>query len=69
MVFAGLTLVSRFLGLARDLVITARMGASQTIAADAFFTAQAFSNLFRRVFAEGAFAAAFEPAYARNLAA
>ena len=69
MVFAGLTLVSRFLGLARDLVITARMGASQTIAADAYFTAQAFSNLFRRVFAEGAFAAAFVPAYARKLAA
>lgn len=69
MVFSGLTLVSRFLGLARDLVITARMGASQTIAADAFFTAQAFSNLFRRVFAEGAFAAAFVPAYSRKLAA
>jgi len=68
MVFAGLTLVSRFLGLARDLVITARMGASLTIAADAYFTAQAFSNLFRRVFAEGAFAAAFVPAYARKLA-
>jgi putative peptidoglycan lipid II flippase len=69
MVFSGLTLLSRFLGLARDLVITARMGASQTIAADAFFTAQAFSNLFRRVFAEGAFAAAFVPAYSRKLAA
>ncbi len=69
MVFSGLTLVSRFLGLARDLVITARMGASQTIAADAFFTAQAFSNLFRRVFAEGAFAAAFVPAYSRKLSA
>ncbi|MFO0541244.1 MAG: murein biosynthesis integral membrane protein MurJ, partial [Phenylobacterium sp.] len=69
MVFSGLTLLSRFLGLARDLVITARMGASQTIAADAFFTAQAFSNLCRRVFAEGAFAAAFVPAYSRKLAA
>lgn len=69
MVYSGLTLLSRFLGLARDLVITARMGASQTIAADAFYTAQAFSNLFRRVFAEGAFAAAFVPAYARKLTA
>ncbi|WP_333807134.1 murein biosynthesis integral membrane protein MurJ, partial [Phenylobacterium sp.] len=69
MVYSGLTLMSRFLGLARDLVITARMGASQTIAADAFFTAQAFSNLFRRVFAEGAFAAAFVPAYSRKLSA
>ena len=69
MVYSALTLVSRFLGLARDLVITARMGASLTIAADAYYTAQAFSNLFRRIFAEGAFAAAFVPSYSRKLAA
>ncbi|WP_245620068.1 murein biosynthesis integral membrane protein MurJ [Phenylobacterium immobile] len=68
MIFSGLTLVSRFMGLARDLVITARLGASQTIAADAYYTALAFPNLFRRIFAEGAFAAAFVPAYARKLA-
>ena len=69
MIFAALTLVSRFLGLARDLVITARLGASQTIAADAYYTALAFPNLFRRIFAEGAFAAAFVPGYSRKLAA
>ncbi len=69
MIYSALTLVSRFLGLARDLVITARMGASLTIAADAYYTAQAFSNLFRRIFAEGAFAAAFVPSYSRKLAA
>ncbi len=69
MIYSGLTLVSRFMGLARDLVITARMGASLTAAADAYFTAQAFSNLFRRIFAEGAFAAAFVPSYSRKLAA
>ena len=68
MIYSGLTLVSRFMGLARDLVITARMGASLTVAADAYFTAQAFSNLFRRIFAEGAFAAAFVPSYSRRLA-
>jgi putative peptidoglycan lipid II flippase len=68
MIFAGLTLVSRFMGLARDLVITARLGASQTIAADAYYTALAFPNLFRRIFAEGAFAAAFVPGYSRKLA-
>jgi putative peptidoglycan lipid II flippase len=68
-IFSGLTLVSRFLGLARDLVIAARLGASQTIAADAFYTANAFPNLFRRMFAEGAFAAAFVPDYSRRLAA
>jgi putative peptidoglycan lipid II flippase len=67
MIFAGLTLVSRFMGLARDLVITARLGASQTIAADAYYTALSFPNLFRRIFAEGAFAAAFVPGYARKL--
>lgn len=68
-IFAGLTLVSRVMGLVRDLVITARLGASQTIAADAYYTALAFPNLFRRIFAEGAFAAAFVPMYSRKLAA
>jgi putative peptidoglycan lipid II flippase len=68
-IYSGLTLVSRFMGLARDLVITAKLGASQTIAADAYYTALAFPNLFRRMFAEGAFAAAFVPDYARRLAA
>jgi putative peptidoglycan lipid II flippase len=68
-IFAALTLVSRLVGFVRDLVITARLGASQTIAADAYYTALAFPNLFRRIFAEGAFAAAFVPAYSRKLAA
>ncbi|MBX7249841.1 MAG: murein biosynthesis integral membrane protein MurJ [Caulobacteraceae bacterium] len=67
MIYSGLTLISRFLGLARDLVITARLGASLTPAADAYNTMLAFPNLFRRIFAEGAFAAAFVPAYARTL--
>lgn len=67
-IFAGLTLVSRLMGLVRDLVVTARLGASQTIAADAYYTALAFPNLFRRIFAEGAFAAAFVPLYSRRLA-
>lgn len=68
MVFSSLTLVSRFMGLARDLLITARLGASATPAADAFNTAQSFPNLFRRIFAEGAFTAAFVPAYSKVLA-
>ncbi|MGA0606061.1 murein biosynthesis integral membrane protein MurJ [Phenylobacterium sp. VNQ135] len=67
MIYSGLTLVSRFMGLARDLVIAARLGASQTIAADAYYTALTFPNLFRRMFAEGAFAAAFVPDYAKKL--
>lgn len=65
-IFAGLTLVSRFLGLARDLVITAKLGTS--FAGDAYYTALQFPNLFRRMFAEGAFAAAFVPEYSKRLA-
>jgi putative peptidoglycan lipid II flippase len=67
-IYSGLTLISRFLGLARDLVLSNVMGASGTIAADAYNRAFAFPNLFRRIFAEGAFATAFVPAYARALA-
>jgi putative peptidoglycan lipid II flippase len=65
---ASLTLVSRLLGFLRDLVLTARLGASLGPAADAWVTALAFPNLFRRIFGEGAFAAAFQPAYVRKMA-
>ncbi|RIJ24348.1 murein biosynthesis integral membrane protein MurJ [Henriciella barbarensis] len=61
------TFGSRILGFARDLVILAKLGAGPV--ADAFFTALMFPNLFRRVFAEGAFAQAFVPAYARTMEA
>jgi putative peptidoglycan lipid II flippase len=67
MIYSGLTLISRFMGLARDLVVTSRLGASGTIEADAYNTAFAFPNLFRRIFAEGAFASAFVPAYSKSL--
>jgi putative peptidoglycan lipid II flippase len=67
LVTSSLTLVSRFMGFLRDLVIQYRMGASAGPAADAFYTALAFPNLFRRIFGEGAFAAAFQPAYVRAL--
>jgi len=66
-IFSGLTLVSRFAGFARDLAISYAMGASASPAADAYNTALSFPNLFRRIFAEGAFAAAFVPAYAKTL--
>ena len=69
MIYSGLTLVSRFMGLARDLVVTAKLGASQTISADAYYTALQFPNLFRRMFAEGAFAASFVPDYSKRLEA
>jgi len=67
MIYSGFTLISRFAGLFRDLAVSYAMGASATFAADAFNTASAFPNLFRRIFAEGAFAAAFVPAYSRSL--
>ncbi len=66
-IFSGLTLVSRLAGFARDVVISAALGASSGPAADAYNTALSFPNLFRRIFAEGAFAAAFVPAYSRRL--
>ena len=68
MVVSSLTLVSRFMGFARDTVIGYVMGASAGYSADAYQTALAFPNLFRRIFAEGAFAAAFVPAYSKALA-
>ncbi|WP_297799780.1 murein biosynthesis integral membrane protein MurJ [uncultured Brevundimonas sp.] len=68
-IFGGMTLLSRLAGFARDVVVTAALGASAGPAADAYYTALNFPNLFRRIFAEGAFAAAFVPAYSRRLKA
>jgi len=64
---ASLTLVSRLLGFARDILLAAKIGAGPI--GDAFFAALMFPNLFRRFFAEGAFAQAFVPTYARTLEA
>ena len=61
----GLTLVSRLSGFVRDVVMAAILGAGPL--ADAFFVAFRLPNHFRAIFAEGAFAAAFVPAYARTL--
>jgi putative peptidoglycan lipid II flippase len=59
----GLTLLSRVTGFARDIVMAAVLGAGPI--ADAFLVAFRLPNHFRAIFAEGAFAAAFVPAYAR----
>ncbi len=61
----GLTAVSRVLGFVRDVLIAAVLGAGPV--ADAFFVAFRFPNLFRRLFAEGAFNAAFVPLFSRAL--
>src|SRR5918912_9490 len=59
----GLTLASRVTGFLRDIVMAAVLGAGAV--ADAFLVAFRLPNHFRAIFAEGAFAAAFVPAYAR----
>jgi putative peptidoglycan lipid II flippase len=61
LVQATLTLGSRILGFARDLALAARFGQGPMM--DAFTTALMLPNMFRRLFAEGAFAQAFVPVY------
>lgn len=61
----GWTLVSRITGFVRDIVMAAILGAGPI--ADAFLVAFRLPNHFRAIFAEGAFANAFVPAYARRL--
>src|SRR5215470_11919394 len=58
----GYTLLSRVTGFARDIMLAAILGAGPV--ADAFFVAFRLPNHFRAIFAEGAFNAAFVPAYA-----
>ncbi|MDA8708547.1 murein biosynthesis integral membrane protein MurJ [Hellea sp.] len=64
-IIGSLTLVSRLLGLVRDVLIARFLGAG--LVSDAFFTAFKLPNVFRRMFAEGAFNAAFVPLYARRI--
>lgn len=64
LVQTSFTMLSRILGYARDRAISNVIGANAI--GDAFATAQMFPNLFRRIFAEGAFTQAFVPVYART---
>lgn len=59
------TMLSRVLGFIRDILIAAFLGTG--IVADAFFVAFKLPNLFRRLFAEGAFNSAFVPLFARSV--
>jgi putative peptidoglycan lipid II flippase len=61
----GLTLLSRVLGMVRDMLMAAYVGAG--FAADAFLIAWRLPNLFRALFAEGAFAAVFVPMFNRRM--
>jgi len=62
----GLTLVSRVLGLVRDSLFARYVGAS--FASDAFLVAFRLPNMFRALFAEGAFASAFIPMFNQKVA-
>lgn len=62
----GLTLVSRLFGFARDILLARVLGAGGV--ADAWQLAFQLPNLFRRLFAEGAFASAFVPLFNRQMA-
>src|SRR5262249_41812028 len=59
------TLLSRIVGFVRDIVLSAVLGSGPV--ADAFIVAFRLPNFFRRLFADGAFSAAFVPMFAAAL--
>jgi putative peptidoglycan lipid II flippase len=62
-VVSGMTLLSRVLGLVRDIVFARYFGAALVM--DAFLVANRIPNMLRRFFAEGAFSQGFVPVMAR----
>lgn len=66
-VVSALTMVSRVLGLARDIVFARYIGMSSSIGMDAFLVAFKIPNFMRRLFAEGAFSQAFVPVFAEYM--
>jgi len=61
----GWTMLSRLFGLAREMLVADYLGAG--LISDAFMVAFRFPNMFRSLFAEGAFNAAFVPLFASKL--
>lgn len=61
------TMASRVLGFTREMLMAAALGTGPI--ADAFYAAFQFPNTFRRLFAEGAFNAAFVPLFAKEIEA
>ena len=59
------TMASRILGFVREALIASALGTGPV--ADAFYAAFRFPNMFRRLFAEGAFNSAFIPLFAKEL--
>ncbi len=64
-VIGGLTLVSRIAGFVREMIFARVLGAGAVT--DAFLMAFLLPNTFRRLFAEGAFSAAFVPMFSKRL--
>jgi putative peptidoglycan lipid II flippase len=65
-VIGGMTLISRIFGFVRDMMLSRILGASAV--GDAWQLAFQLPNIFRRLFAEGAFSAAFVPLFNRKAA-
>jgi putative peptidoglycan lipid II flippase len=63
-IVSGATMLSRGLGLVRDLIMAYTLGAS--VLADAFFVAFRVPNLLRSLFAEGSLTMAFVPTFVRT---
>ena len=61
----SLTMVSRVAGMAREMIFARVLGANDVT--DAWFQALIIPNVFRRLFAEGAFSAAFVPMFSKRL--
>ena len=61
----SLTMVSRVAGMAREMIFSRVLGANAVT--DAWFQAFIIPNVFRRLFAEGAFSAAFVPMFSKRL--
>lgn len=61
----GLTMVSRVAGMAREMIFARVLGANAVT--DGWFQAFIIPNVFRRLFAEGAFSAAFVPMFSKRL--
>lgn len=64
---SGMTMLSRVMGFARQVLIAGVIGAGGNPVADAFWAAFRLPNMFRRLFAEGAFQAAFVPLFQGKL--
>jgi putative peptidoglycan lipid II flippase len=65
-IIGGMTLISRVFGFARDMMLSRLLGAGAV--GDAWQLVFQLPNIFRRLFAEGAFSAAFVPLFNRKLA-